>query len=102
MALRNELRSQGDFLFKYRSYLPLSLFIVALFVYIQSQFKLQGIDNSQYELYELACIVVSLFGLFIRFLAVGFSADNTSGRNTLVGQVADSINTTGLYSICRH
>lgn len=102
MALRNELRSQGDFLFKYRSYLPIVLILPALYVYIQSQFYLQSINQIQSELYELCCISVSLFGLLIRMVTVGYSADNTSGRNTKVGQVADSINTTGMYSICRH
>jgi protein-S-isoprenylcysteine O-methyltransferase Ste14 len=102
MALRNELRFQGDFLFKYRSYLPLVFFVPALYVYIQSQFSLQQLGESQSAIYELFCIGVSVFGLLIRIVTIGFSADNTSGRNTKVGQVADSINTTGMYSICRH
>lgn len=102
MALRNELRSQGDFLFKYRSYLPLVFIVPALYVYIQSQFYLQSIDQTQSQLYELCCVAVSLFGLLIRVVTIGYSADNTSGRNTKVGQVADSINTTGMYSLCRH
>lgn len=102
MALRNELRSQGDFLFKYRSYLPVVFIVPALYVYIQSQFYLHNIDQVQSELYELGCVAVSLFGLLIRVVTIGYSADNTSGRNTTVGQVADSINKTGMYSICRH
>jgi len=102
MALRNELRSQGDYLFKYRSYLPLVFILPALLVYIQNQFYLQRIGQTQAELYELICIAVSLFGLLIRMITIGYSADNTSGRNTKVGQVADSINTTGMYSIFRH
>ncbi len=102
MALRNELRSQGDFLFKYRSYLPVVFIVPALYVYIQHQFYLQSIGQVPSELYEICCVVVSLFGLLIRVITIGFSADNTSGRNTKVGQVADSVNTTGMYSICRH
>lgn len=102
MALRNELRTQGDFLFKHRSYLPLVIIVVALYVYIQNQLSQQIFNETHLALYELGCIAVSLFGLLIRLVAIGFSADNTSGRNTTVGQVADSINTTGLYSICRH
>ncbi len=102
MALRNELRSQGDFLFKYRSYLPLVFILPALFMYIQNQFYLQEIGQTQSELYEIICVVVSLFGLLIRMITIGYSADNTSGRNTKVGQIADSINKTGMYSIFRH
>jgi protein-S-isoprenylcysteine O-methyltransferase Ste14 len=102
MALRNELRSQGDFLFKYRSYLPVVFIVPALYVYIQHQLYLQSISQVPSGLYEICCVGVSLFGLLIRVVTIGFSADNTSGRNTKVGQVADSVNTTGMYSICRH
>jgi hypothetical protein len=33
---------------------------------------------------------------------VGHTPSNTSGRNTCEGQVADTLNTTGIYSILRH
>ena len=52
--------------------------------------------------YELGCLAVALLGELVRVKAVGHSADNTSGRNTTEGQLADSINTTGLYSTLRH
>jgi len=52
--------------------------------------------------FEMGCIAVSLLGLLIRILAVGFSADHTSGRNTSAGQIAESVNNTGLYSMLRH
>ncbi len=102
MALQQELRSQGDFLFKHRSYLPVIIIVIGLIVFVQGQ--IQGtIDQSWLgNKYEFGCFLVSIFGLFIRIYAVGYSADNTSGRNTSAGQIADSINTTGLYSICRH
>ena len=45
--------------------------------------------------------MVSLFGLFIRVITIGYAADNTSGRNT-GGQLAETLNTTGIYSIMRH
>ncbi|WP_277232666.1 isoprenylcysteine carboxylmethyltransferase family protein [Phocaeicola salanitronis] len=40
-------------------------------------------------------------GTFIRIYTVGHTPVHTSGRNT-AGQVADSLNTTGIYSIVRH
>ena len=51
---------------------------------------------------KYACLGISLFGLLIRILSVGYSANHTSGRNTSAGQIAATINSTGLYSICRH
>jgi isoprenylcysteine carboxyl methyltransferase (ICMT) family protein YpbQ len=43
-----------------------------------------------------------LIGLFIRVYTVGHTPANTSGRNTESGQMADSLNTTGIYSTVRH
>jgi len=40
-------------------------------------------------------------GLFIRAYAVGHTPANTSGRNTKE-QLADELNTTGIYSMVRH
>jgi protein-S-isoprenylcysteine O-methyltransferase Ste14 len=40
-------------------------------------------------------------GIIIRSIAVGYAAPNTSGRN-VVKQKADSLNTSGIYSIVRH
>ena len=51
---------------------------------------------------KLGCLAVAIVGELVRIKAVGHSADNTSGRNTTEGQLADSINTTGLYSTLRH
>ncbi|MER3329549.1 MAG: isoprenylcysteine carboxylmethyltransferase family protein, partial [Candidatus Kapaibacterium sp.] len=51
---------------------------------------------------ELIFLLVAFFGQFIRAYSVGLAAKNTSGRNTSVGQVADSLNSTGIYSTVRH
>jgi len=51
---------------------------------------------------ELIFLGVSLFGQVIRILTVGFTPKNTSGRNTVNGQLADELNVTGIYSILRH
>jgi len=47
------------------------------------------------------CLLVSLAGLAIRIYTVGFTPANTSGRNT-EEQVADTLNTKGIYSTVRH
>jgi hypothetical protein len=51
---------------------------------------------------ELIFLGVSLFGQIIRIVTVGFAPKNTSGRNTVNGQIADELNVTGVYSIIRH
>lgn len=51
---------------------------------------------------ELIFLGVSLFGQLIRILTVGFTPKNTSGRNTVNGQIADELNVTGIYSLLRH
>lgn len=100
MALKDEFRSNGNFLFKHRSYLPIVIIVVGLIVFVQS--KISGSQPEWVVYYDIGCVLVSAFGLLIRCIAVGYSADHTSGRNTKSGQIADEINSTGLYSICRH
>jgi len=102
MALKIELKEQGDFLFRHRSYLPLVVLVIGLVLYVFKEMEGVGLVDSNRRLYELICFGVCLLGLGIRFVTIGYTADNTSGRNTTVGQVADSINQTGPYSICRH
>lgn len=103
MPLKEEFLKQGNFLFKHRSNLPLIIVLAGISVYV---YTLLTNNISYYEFItnkkELIYLIVALFGLLIRAYSVGFSADNTSGRNTKVGQVADSINKTGIYSIVRH
>src|SRR5205085_1751915 len=51
--------------------------------------------------FQIGCFFISMIGLIIRIYTVGYSAENTSGRNTH-GQVADSLNTKGIYSVVRN
>lgn len=100
MALQEELKKQGDFLFKHRSYLPLVLLVVGLGVKIyQEKFVAESILS---EVLESISFTVGLMGLGIRIFTVGYTPKNTSGRNTKEGQIADTLNTTGMYSIIRN
>ena len=104
MALLEEQEFQGNWLFRYRGYLPIVVLIVgiSLFVYKEAHPEKWIIEGSDYhQVFEFACLMVSLFGLFIRVITIGYAADNTSGRNT-GGQVAETLNTTGIYSMMRH
>jgi len=99
MALREELESTGNWLFRWRSYLPLAfigLFLVALREY-RYPYDSERIDF----FWELFCLLVSFSGLAIRAFTVGHAPRKTSGRNTKE-QVAETLNTTGSYSVVRH
>jgi len=99
MALKEQLENSGNWLFRWRSYLPLLMMGIALidmrrFTYLDSNYNL--------NLYwEACCLIVSFARVVIRAAVDGCVPEGTSGRNTL-GQEAASLNTTGMYSIVRH
>lgn len=99
MALIEELDKQGQFLFRWRSYLPAVFLFLSFFFLPYYQYPNQNYEHHLY--YLLFCLFVSLFGLALRGIVIGYSPENTSGRNTKK-QVADSINKTGIYSLIRH
>ena len=97
MALINEIEKQGNFLFKYRGQFPIVLFILAIpFIYFTDSICLQ-IENN----FKLAAIVLSSIGFVIRSYTIGTTPRGTSGRNTKE-QVAEVLNSTGIYSVVRH
>lgn len=104
MALKEEFEQQGIWLFRYRSYLPLVILLIGLgvFIYMKTHPYLFFLENTRWEsAYELLCLSVGIFGLLIRIYTVGHTPANTSGRN-VTAQVADMLNTTGIYSTVRH
>lgn len=100
MALKNELESQGNWLFIRRSFLPIIMFICIMLSMIDFHFLKN--DPNLDSLWISICLGISMIGLLIRAIVVGFTPKNTSGRNTGAGQVADTVNTLGIYSIVRH
>lgn len=98
MALVHEFESSGNWLFRRRSWLP--VFMVAGGIFIMYIGNRQAIIYDMRD--EIIFLSVSLFGQIIRAYTVGFAPKNTSGRNTEIGQLADELNTTGIYSIVRH
>lgn len=103
MALQEELKTQGDFLFRNRSYLPLIILGIGLAVFVHTKYnEIDDPDSRFSEVFAYIYLIVSLFGLLIRVVTVGHTPKNTSGRNTKAGQVADELNTSGIYSTLRH
>ena len=104
MALQEELEQQGIWLFRYRSTLPIIVLLIGTYIYIDTELHPETffVKNTPYENYfEGICLLVSLMGLLFRIYIVGHTPKNTSGRN-VKEQVADSLNSTGAYSMVRH
>lgn len=104
MMLREQLRKEGDFLFKYRSNLPLLIILIGIIVFVVqvNNDELRFSEKLGSATWEYICFLVGLLGFFIRVHVVGYTPPRTSGRNTSEGQIADVLNTTGLYSCIRH
>ena len=101
MALVHSFEKSGNTLFKYRGQLPLILFVLSIpAVYFTDYQCLKGNDTLSLFLL-ITCCVFSFYGQVIRAIAIGTSNKNTSGRNTKE-QVAEALNTKGIYSTVRH
>lgn len=98
MALNEEFREQGEWLFRWRSFLPLVL--VPLVGVAMAQKEVRAVTKFDY-VWDYFCLAVSFVGVFVRVKTVGYVPHNTSGRNTKE-QIAAQLNTTGMYSIVRH
>ena len=99
MALIEELNQQGNKLFKYRSNLPVPFAVIGLALYL---YNIHYLGKAEHSLnFEIFCLSVGLLGLLIRAITLGYTPKGTSGRNTH-GQVADELNTKGMYSIMRN
>jgi protein-S-isoprenylcysteine O-methyltransferase Ste14 len=98
MALVHEFENSGNWLFKRRSWLPVFMIVAGIFAMYMGNRQAILFDMRD----EFIFLGVSLLGQLIRILTVGFTPKNTSGRNTVNGQIADELNVTGIYSILRH
>jgi protein-S-isoprenylcysteine O-methyltransferase Ste14 len=99
MAMIEELERSGNWLFRGRSYFPLALYaLMAVVIGMKWDPLFREFDT----VIALCCIAVSMLGLVIRALTIGYTPRGTSGRNTKAGQVAEVLNTKGMYSLVRH
>lgn len=95
------LTRQGSWLFRWRSYVLLGFAPLFLIAMEQPEAVEVAFGPRWDSIYEGACVVLAFAGLAIRAFTVGFVPAGTSGRNTN-GQVARTLNTTGLYSLTRN
>lgn len=101
MALVHSLEKSGNFLFRYRGQFPVVLFLLAIPVVYVTSYSLFGKYEWLYSALLVFSILISFFGQYIRAVAIGTSNKHTSGRNTKE-QVAEALNTKGIYSTMRH
>ena len=97
MTTQNRSEKLGNQFFKYRGQIPVLFFLLAFFLmhYFPAQNK--WLDQSN----TLIAVSLVILGHLIRALAVGKRAAHTSGRNR-EEQVAEALNSTGIYSMVRH
>jgi protein-S-isoprenylcysteine O-methyltransferase Ste14 len=99
MTLQEDFVKTGNWLFRWRSYLPL-IFISLVLVGLRD-FEYMGNSEVYDDWWELFCLMISFIGLGVRAYTVGHAPLGTSGRNTQQ-QVAESLITTGIYSATRN
>lgn len=102
MALVHSLEKNGNILFKYRGQIPVVLFLLSIPVVYFTDYQFLGKYEHLDCILLITCALVSFIGQYIRAVAIGTSNKNTSGRNTKEGQVAEALNTKGIYSMVRH
>ena len=99
MSLVQSMEKQGIFLFKYRGQFPVLLFILAIpFIYLTDY---NSIVKEVQTYFIYLAIILSALGFIVRFYTIGTTPEGTSGRNTKE-QVAEVLNSTGIYSMLRH
>lgn len=96
MPLKEEMESQGNWLFRWRSYLPLAILPLAGWAVLDADFLKQEPGP-----WDAVAMAVSALGLLVRVLVAGFVPAGTSGRN-VAKQEAYQLNSTGIYSTMRH
>lgn len=100
MAFINSFEKEGNTLFKHRGQIPIVLFILAVPVVYYT--RPEGLSELTRSLMTWLAVALSIGGFIIRAISIATTPKGTSGRNTKEGQVAESLNTTGIYSMVRH
>lgn len=101
MLLGQAMRETGGNLFRWRSFVLLVFLPLIVLAVLRAEPIERALGEGWGELYESACVGLVLLGLGLRAFTVGFVPAKTSGRNTR-GQVAATLNTSGMYSLTRN
>jgi protein-S-isoprenylcysteine O-methyltransferase Ste14 len=101
MALVNSMEKNGNWLFRYRGQIPVLLFLLSIPAIWFTNYDWIEFDEDKQFLWLIIAASISALGQIIRAIAIGTSNKHTSGRNTKE-QVAEALNTKGIYSTVRH
>jgi protein-S-isoprenylcysteine O-methyltransferase Ste14 len=101
MLIRDHMSRSGSHLFRWRSYILLGFIPFFIYAAFQGETVEIYLGDTVGDLYELFALGLVILGEVIRIVTVGFVPKGTSGRNTN-GQLADVLNTTGMYSLVRN
>jgi protein-S-isoprenylcysteine O-methyltransferase Ste14 len=99
--IADSMARQGRWFFRWRSYVLLGFAPLAILVIMRPEPVEMQFGSAADTIFETVCIALAFFGLAIRAYVVGHVPAGTSGRNTR-GQVAETLNTTGIYSLTRN
>lgn len=100
MLLSEQIERSGAWFFRWRSYLPLVPLAVVFAALLRFRYPAGG--HRMQDAWEMFCLAVSFSGLTVRVMVAGYAPAKTSGRNTRGGQIAATLNTTGMYSLVRN
>ena len=99
MSLLRSFEKTGHILFKYRGQIPVVLFFCAIPAIYYTDYS---IFSARFiTMVKVIAIFICALGFGIRIYTVGTASDFTSGRNR-DKQVAETLNTTGSYSVVQH
>lgn len=101
MSLQEEFEKSGNWLFQRRSFIPLLFLPIALIAFGSSDGLEKLFGENAEACWNVFCVLISIVGMALRMLTVGWVPEGTSGRNTK-GQLAETLNTGDVYSIMRH
>ena len=74
MALQEDMRRQGNWLFKYRGILPIIILLIGFGLYLLKETNpktILGEGTVQELIYNFTCLAIGFLGLFIRVHVVG-------------------------------
>lgn len=101
MALVHSFEQNGNLLFRYRGQIPVLLFFASIPVIYFTDYSWIEFEDEKRWVWLIIAASVSFLGQIVRAIAIGTSNKYTSGRNTKE-QVAEALNTQGIYSTVRH
>ena len=100
MLTIEKIESSGQFLFRWRGYLPL-IFLMAVAITIYIDGGILPFRQKSDFLWPLFCLTIGSIGIIIRIFTVSFVPYGNSGRGT-EKPYAETLNSTGMYSIMRN